>query len=152
MPVRVADLVAGGEGSLVANIGGNIETVGYVRSFSASIEKIKEEIRLIGDRWTQNKVNGVTGSGTMTVYLTYSPFIKMVIDYAKTGKETYFTFIQENRDPSSSIGGQVTALYNVSFDSAVVASLDTDSATIEQEFPFTFSGIDQPEVFTPPAA
>ena len=62
--------------------------------------------------------------------------------YAKNGKDTYFDLTIVNEDPTSSIGKQTVTLYNCNIDSVILAKLDTDSDSLEEDLDFTFDDFD----------
>ena len=55
----------------------------------------------------------------------------------------------ENDDPTSSIGKQTTILKGVNLDSIIIAKLDVDSETLDEDISFTYNDVDMPEEFKP---
>ena len=72
----------------------------------------------------------------------------MVIDYAKTGKDTYFKLRLTNEDPTSNIGKQVVTLIDCNLDEAEIAKLDTEAEFLDESMNFTFSDVEMPEEFS----
>lgn len=145
--MKASDAISGKEGTLYAKIGDEIIPVAECKSISAKIEKQKSEFKALGYRGTQNKATGWKGTGSLTIYYATSMFAKMMIDYAKTGVDTYFTLTITNDDPTSSIGKQRIVLQDVNMDDSEVAKLDTDAEFLDQQMNFTFADIDLLEAF-----
>ncbi|MDR0915005.1 MAG: phage tail tube protein [Oscillospiraceae bacterium] len=148
--LRAGDIISGQEGKITFDINGNIELGGYVKNVEASAEKEKSDIKVLGHRGTQSKTVGWSGSGSMTLYYITPLFRKMMLDYIKTGKDTYFTIIIENEDPASTVGKQTIVLYNCNIDSVVLAKLDVDSTELDEDIDFTFDNADMQDSFSAP--
>ena len=82
----------------------------------------------------------------MEIFST-SKWAKMMIEYAKTGKDQYFKLQVINEDPTSSIGRQTVTLIDVNIDEADIAKLDTEAEFLDETINFTFSDVDMPEEF-----
>lgn len=142
MFLRAGDTISGQEGKATANIAGVIQDMFYIKSLEATFEKNKSEIKTLGKRGTQQKANGWSGSGSMTIFYVTTIFRKMALNYAKNGKDTYFDITVQNEDPSSTIGKQTVVLYNCNFDSITLAKLDTDADALDEDIDFTFDDFD----------
>jgi hypothetical protein len=140
--LRAGDTISGQEGRATATIGGSVQDMFFIKSMEATLEKIKAEVKTLGHRGTQNKSAGWTGSGSMTIYYMTSLFRKMAIQYAKTGKDTYFTITVVNDDPGSTVGKQTIVLYNVNIDSVILAKLDVETEALDEDIDFTFDDVD----------
>lgn len=145
--MKSSDAISGKEGSLYATIDGNVIQVAECKSITAKITKNKTEFKALGYRGTQQKATGWTGSGTLTIHYASSRWAKMMINYAKTGEDTYFKLQIINEDPTSSIGKQTVTLSDVNFDEAEIAKLDTEADFLDQTMNFTFSGVEIPDEF-----
>lgn len=141
MSFRAQNTISGKEGRLFLDG----EELAYIKVFEADIEKNKGEVPIMGRRMTGHKTTGATGMGTATFYKVSSRFIKLIVDYVKTGVDPYFTMQAVLDDKSSGRGTERVTLYEVNFDSAKVGNLDVDSEALEEEVPFTFEDIDLPE-------
>lgn len=148
--LRAGDAISGQEGRAYATINGNIEEMFYAKNIEGTAEKTKSAIKVLGKRGEQNKAVGWAGSGSMTLYYTTSLFRKMMLEYIKTGKDTYFDLTVINDDPQSTIGKQTTVLRNVNLDSVVMAKLDVDSDHLEEDVDFTFDDVDILDEFGQP--
>lgn len=152
MILNAGDVISGQEGKATAKINGEIRDMFYIKSLEATVEKNKQEIRTLGKRGVQHKTTGWSGTGSMSIYYVTSDFIRMAKDYIKNGVDTYFTVTVENNDPTSTIGKQVTTLFNVNLDSIPVAKLDVEDAPLEADLDFTFDDLDVLEEFSLPNA
>ncbi len=140
--LRAQDTISGQEGKITFDIDNNVEFGGFVKKVEAKFEKQKTEVKTLGKRGTQHKANGWNGTGSFTLYYVTSKFRKMALDYAKNGKDVYFTVTVENDDPTSTIGKQTVVLYNCNIDSMILASVDVDSEVLEEDMEFTFDDFD----------
>ena len=140
--LRAGDTISGQEGKATAVIDGNVQDLFFVKTVEATFEKNKSEVKTLGHRGVQHKGTGWSGSGSMTLYYVTSLFRKMALEYAKKGKDTYFDMTVVNEDPTSSIGKQTVVLYNCNIDSVILAKLDTDSDSLEEDLDFTFDDFD----------
>ena len=142
MFLRAGDTISGQEGKATANIDGNVQDMFFVKSLEATFDKEKVEVKTLGKRGTQHKGVGWSGAGSMTLYYVTTLFRQMALKYAKTGKDTYFNITIVNDDPTSTIGKQTVVLYNCNIDSTILAKLDTDSDTLDEDIDFTFDDFD----------
>lgn len=142
MFLRAGDTISGQEGKATSVIDGNVQDMFYVKTLEATFEKTKAEVKTLGKRGTQHKGTGWSGAGSMTIYYVTSIFREMALKYAKTGKDTYFNITIVNDDPTSTIGKQTVVLYNCNIDSVILAKLDTDSDTLDEDIDFTFDDFD----------
>lgn len=144
------DTISGQEGRAYATINGQVEEMFYIKSLEATIEKDKAEVKTLGKRGTQHKAKGWKGSGKMTIYYVTTIFRKLMLDYIKTGRDTYFDVTIVNEDPTSSIGRQTVVLRGVNLDSVIATKLDTDSDALDEDVDFTFEDIDILDSFRKP--
>lgn len=145
--MRAEDAISGKQGRAFSNINGVNYEMFYVKNLEATIEKKKTEVPVLGLTGTQHKAGGWSGTGTMTIYYVTSMFRKMVLEYVKYGRDTYFDIAVENDDPSSSAGRQTTILKGVNLDNVTIAKLDTENEALDEEVSFTFNDVDMPEEF-----
>lgn len=148
--LKAGDTISGQEGRAYATINGNVEEMFYVKNLEATAEKRKTALKMLNKRGEQNKAAGWVGTGSMTIYYVTSMFRKMMLEYIKTGKDTYFDIIIVNEDPGATIGKQTTTLKNVNLNSVVMAKLDVDSDSLEEDADFTYDDVDMPDVFNAP--
>lgn len=148
--LRAQDTISGQEARAYATINGQVEEMFYAKKIEAKAKKSKKSIKTIGKRGSQNKATGWEGTGTLTIYYTTSLFRKLMLEYMKTGKDTYFDLQIVNEDPTSSIGKQTTVLKGVNLDEVTLASFDVDSEVLEEEISFTFDDADLLDEFGKP--
>ncbi len=148
--LRAQDTLSGGEGKATIKVNDSIQEMFYIKALEATMEKQKTEVKTIGKRATQHKGIGWSGSGTLTIFYITSLFRKQALEYAKTGRDTYFTITVVNEDPASSVGKQTIVLYNCNIDSVVLAKLDLDAEALDEEIPFTFDDFDILDQFGQP--
>ncbi|WP_374713102.1 phage tail tube protein [Symbiobacterium terraclitae] len=145
--LHAPDVISGKEGRAYAVINGNVEELFYAKNIEARVEKTKSEIKALGRRATQHKTTGWTGTGTMTLYYVSPVFRRMMLEYARTGRDIYFTLQVINEDPASATGKQTAVLKEVNIDSVILAKVDIDADELDEEVPFTFSDFDLPDQF-----
>lgn len=150
MYLRAGDTISGQEGKATAIIDGNVEDMFYVKTLEAIFTKNKEEVRTLGRRGAQHKSIGWSGTGSLSLFYITTVFREAVLKFAKTGVDTNFTITVANNDPGSSIGLQTVALYNCNLDSTVLAKLDVDADSLDEEIAFTFDDFDILDSFGSP--
>lgn len=143
------DAISGKEASVWATINGEVVELAEVKSFTATLEKTKAEFKALGHRGTQHKATGWSGTGTLDFYYVSSRWAEMLINYAKTGKDTYFNLTAKNEDPSSAIGAQTITLGLCNIDGGDIAKIDVEADFLDHSFNFTYSDVDIPEKFKP---
>ena len=143
------DAISGKEGMIWATIDGKVKELAEVRNFTATFDKTKAEFHSLGQRGTQHKATGWSGTGTLDLYYVSTDFIKMLVDYAKTGKDQYFNLTVKNEDPNSSVGAQKVTLGMVNIDGGDILKLNVDADFLDTSFNFTYSEIDILEKFKP---
>lgn len=153
--LKAGDTVSGQEAvatMLIHNADGTdtVEQMFWAKSLEATAEIQKTEVYTLGKRGAQNKPNGWSGSGSMTIYYVTSLFRRMVLDYIKTGRPVYFDLTVTNEDPGSTIGPQTTVLKNCSLDSVILAKFDVESEVLDESVDFTFDDVDLLDEFQKP--
>jgi len=148
------DVISGKEGWVTAVVNGNVEICAYIKTLRATMAKTKVEVKTLGSRWTQHKATGVNGTGAVTIYHITSFWSRLMSEYAKTGKDVYFTMTISNDDPGSAATqfGQrpaKTTLGKCNIDAVDIAALDVTTDTLESTFNFTFSEYEINDPFTP---
>ncbi|WP_281885684.1 phage tail tube protein [Paenibacillus sp. YYML68] len=150
MFLKASDTISGQEARAYATIDGQVEEMFYAKKIEAKAKKVKKAIKTLGKRGAQQKAAGWEGSGTMTIYYVTSKFRQLMLQYMKTGKDTYFDLQVVNEDPTSTIGKQTTIIKNINLDEVVLALVDVDSDALEEEIPFTFEDADILDQFGKP--
>ena len=142
MWMKASDAISGKEGSVIANLDGTIYEVAEMKNITAKITKKKAEFRSLGHRGDQHKATGWSGTAQATLHYGDSRWLKMILDYVKTGKDMYFSVILTNEDPTSSLGVQRVKLENCNLDDADIAKIDVDADILDQSINFTFDDVD----------
>ena len=88
--LQAEDAVNGREGIATADINGDIIELMELANINITIEKSKTEFKAMGTRNTQNKTTGWKGTGTANVRYVSTRWAKLMEQYIKTGKDTYF--------------------------------------------------------------
>ena len=140
--MRAENAIAGKLGKAFATINGEVHEMLYLKNIEATAEKNKVEVPVLGKTGAQHKAGGWSGTGTATVYYATSKFRELMLEYIKTGKDTYFDILIENDDPTSNIGQQTTILKGVNLDSVIMAKLDVESETLDEDISFTYNDVD----------
>jgi hypothetical protein len=148
--MHAKDTISGQEVRGFTTINGQVEFMFYAKKFEAKVKKNKKGIRTMGKRGVQNKANGFTGTGSMTIYYATSKFRELMLNYTKNGVDTYFDVQVTNEDPSSTIGKQTVVVRNINLDELTIAAFDLDSEVLEEEVSFTFDDWDMPDKFATP--
>lgn len=145
--MKAGDAISGKEGSLYSTIDGNVKQVAECKNITAKITKNKVEFKALGYRGTQHKATGWSGTGTLVIHYASSQWAKMMINYAKTGKDKYFNLQMINSDPTSSLGTQKVNLIDVNFNEAEIAKIDVEADFLDESMNFTFSDVELVEEF-----
>ena len=137
--LQAEDAVNGREGVATAEIDGKIVELMELSNITITVDKTKSEFKAMGTRNTQNKTTGWKGTGSATVRYISTRWARLLQNYAKTGKDTYFTIVVTNQDPGSATGKQVIQVLGCNLDGMDIAKLDIDSDTLEHDIEFTFN-------------
>lgn len=153
--LKAGDTISGQEAvatMLVHNPDGttSVENAFWAKNLESSVEIQKTEVRTLGKRGAQNKPNGWSGSGNMTIYYVTSLFRRMVLQYIKTGIPMYFDLMVTNNDPGSSVGMQTVVLKDCSLNTVTLAKFDVDSEVLDETVDFTFDDVDMLDEFGTP--
>jgi Protein of unknown function (DUF2001). len=145
---RESDAISGKQARAYITINGQREELFYAKSLEATLEKNKIDVPILGKANTPQRSAGWSGSGTLTIYYVTSVFRRLMIEYAKTGRDFWFDLQVVNEDPQSSAGKQTIVLRNCNLDSIVITQFDaTSDDMLEEELPFTFSDVDMLDEF-----
>lgn len=137
--LKAEDAVNGREGIAVAEINGEVVELMELANLNITVEKQKSEFKAMGTRNTQNKTNGWKGTGSANVRYISSRWGRLMQEYVKTGKDTYFTIVVTNEDPGSATGKQVVQVIGCNIDALDIAKLDIDAEVLDQDIDFTFN-------------
>ena len=144
------DTINGTEGSVIATIDGQVETLFYVKDFEANVDFNKEEVKFLGSRATHHKVTGWEGTGSMTIHYMTSLFRKIIIGYVKHATLPQMTLVGTNDDPASSLGRQTAVLKGVILDGSVITKLAAEDEVLDEDVDFTYEDVDLLDEFNKP--
>ena len=140
MFLKAEQIISGQAGRAYANIDGRNRELMYLKSIDASVTKRKTAVRTLGKTGDQFKAAGWSGKGKMTVYYVTSLFREMMLDYMKTGRDSYFDIVVINEDENADAGRQTVVLKNCNLDSVGLGPLDVGAGNLDEEVSFTFDG------------
>jgi len=145
------DALNGKQGKAIATINGQNQELFGAKKIQTDAEFQESDFKVIGTTLVQKKTTGVNLTGTMTIYYGTPIFIRMVQEYIKTGKMTFFNLQIENDDPSTSVGKQTVVYYNCKLNKVPLSILDSDSDFLEEEVGFSYTNIEVLDWFTNPS-
>lgn len=148
--LKSGDVISGREGTAFITIDGRNIPMFFLKNIEAVVELVKTEVPVLGKRMNQQKVTGANGTGSMTIHKVTSEFAKIGIGYLKTGTVPDIQIKITNDDPASSIGRQSTVIKGVLLDSIVIAKLDIEAETLDEDVDFTYHDGDLLEQFKTP--
>ena len=144
------DAINGKEGRAICTINGRqIEMFG-MKKVQIDYDLQEADFKVVGTRLVQKKTTGITLTGSMSIYYGTPEFKDLVLSYMKSGELPYFTMQITNDDPSSTVGIQTIALYNVKLQKGVLALLDADSDFLTEDVSFSFTGFEIISAFNSP--
>lgn len=133
-------------------VNGRVILMFCAKNAEFKVSKETGDVKVLGRVMTGKKATGMEGSFTMTIIKVTDMFDKMVLDYAKTGKDTYFDAQVTSEDETSSIGRSTKIYKNCIIDGDVLLSMfDADGEFIEQEISGFFDSWEAPESYKEPA-
>ena len=134
------DALNGKEGKAFMTLNGRNIEMFSLKKFQSDAEFQESDFKVVGTRLVQKKTTGVSLTGSMTIYYGTPHFLRILQEYLKTGKLPYFTLQVTNDDPSTSVGTQTVAFYNVKLQKLPIDILDADF--LEMEVSFSYTGIE----------
>ena len=136
------DALNGKEGKAFMTLNGRNIEMFSLKKFQSDAEFQESDFKVVGTRLVQKKTTGVSLTGSMTIYYGTPHFLRILQEYLKTGKLPYFTLQVTNDDPSTSVGTQTVAFYNVKLQKLPIAILDAEADFLEMEVSFFYTGIE----------
>lgn len=103
----------------------------------AKVELSKEEIKQCGTWFTDSKIVGCKGTGSLTLYKVNTRLANKISDMINRKQDVRFTVISKLADPDS-YGAERVALYGVSMDDLTLFDWEAQKPA-ESEHPFTFT-------------
>ena len=142
MFLKAEQIVSGQAGRAYANIDGRNQELLYLKSIDATVTKRKTAVRTLGHTGDQYKAAGWSGKGKMVIYYMTTLFREQMLQYMKSGKDSYFDIVVINEDDNAGAGRQTVVLKNCNLDSVVLAKLNVEADNLDEEVSFTFDGAD----------
>lgn len=122
--------------------------MGNFISFEAKVDHKKTKLNILYDFQGRGNVKGApTNTITGSRYFNNSIHRKYLLEYAKNGKDLYYTITVINDDPSSNVGKQSIILTGCNDDSTVLAKFDADTEYLTEDFNATFEGWNMDDFF-----
>ena len=140
---RLADTIIAQEGKAYITINGENRELFEVSKLRAQLDMVVQERRMLGNRMTQHKVTGVTGSGSATLYFMNSDQLNQTIEYIKKGTYGSIKLHVKNNDPQSTVGEQEVVLSNVIFKTIPVTAIEESDDPVTFDSDFTFDSIER---------
>lgn len=141
MVMNAKDAISGSLGECYVNVNGTYEALINLKDVEISYEKSMSEVPRLGTNIIGNKSGQVTLKGTATLYYNSPRFRKLAMDYINNGVDTYFDMKIINKDPVSGVGEQVAIAQGCNITSGILAKLDVDSETLDEEIEFTVENV-----------
>ena len=141
MVMNAKDAISGSLGECYVNVNGTYEPLINLRNVKISYEKSMAEVPRLGTNVVGNKSGQVTLSGTAELYYNSPRFRKLAMDYINKGIDTYFDMKIINHDPVSGVGQQVAIAQGCNITSGILAKLDVESETLDEEIKFTVENV-----------
>lgn len=145
------DTVNGAEGQIFITVDGRNMEVASMRNIRTTAGIQDTDMRVIGTRRVQKKIQGVALTGTGNIYYGSSVFTDMVLSYIKTGIMPSFDIQIINNDPATSVGTQNMIYTGCRLTGDVPLSvLDDEEGMLNFDFNFTVEDVNKLEGFKEP--
>lgn len=123
------------------------EYVAEAYKAQAKVEFTKEDVKQCGMFFTDQKIIGCTGKGSVTLHKVNSRMAIKVASLIKNKQDVRFTIISKLADPDS-FGSERIAVTGVSFDDLTLFDWEAQKV-LESEHPYTFTGYEYLDQITP---
>lgn len=117
------------------------------KSLTATVEKEKVEVPILGRFMKGHKSVSMNGTGSLVVYQNTPLFTNMIKTMKDGGIDLYFDLMVVNDDPTSDAGRQIITLKDCNIDGGDIALFDADGDWNEQSIDFTFEDFEIIESF-----
>jgi len=136
--MKAQDAINGALAECYVTIGTNRYNFMQLIKFEAKVDKTKSEVPILGKTGKGNKSNGWKGTFTGTAHYNQSIMRKLLLEYMKTGLDTYFDIQVTNNDPASAAGKQTVIFTGCNLDGGTLAKFDVDAEYLDEEVSGTF--------------
>lgn len=147
--------VNGAEGRITITKNGKVTEIAGMKNITTTAGIQSTDMRVIGNRRIQKKVNGVNLTGKGNVYFGSNGsnlFADMVLRYINDGILDEFDITILNNDPASHVGSQVMGYYGCSLTGDIPLSiLDSEESMLNYDFNFAITHVARLEAFTGPS-
>ena len=116
------------------------ERINECYGLQATVSVKREQVKVLGDLWEQNKMVGVKGAGTIKMNRVSSRFIDKIFSIIETGQDAVFEIMSQLDDPDA-LGRETIVLKNVKFDELSMQDYESETPGT-YEVPFSFSGFE----------
>ena len=147
---RLSDTIIAQEGNAYITVDDSIRELFEISKLRAQLDMVVQERRMLGNRMTQHKVTGTTGTGSATLYFMNSEQLNRAIQYIKNGTQKNIQLKVKNYDPQSTVGKQEVVLSNVIFKTIPVMALEESDDPVTFDSDFTFDSIESLSSFKLP--
>ena len=147
---RLSDTIIAQEGNAYIMVEGSNRELFEISKLRAQLDMVIQERRMLGNRMTQHKVTGTTGTGSATLYFMNSEQLNQAIQYIKNGTQKNIQLKVMNNDPQSTVGKQEVLLSNVIFKTIPVMALEESDDPVTFDSDFTFDAIESLSSFELP--
>jgi len=121
--------------------------VGEIKKAQAKVEYNKEEIKQCGMFFTDSKIVGCKGTGSLTLFKVNTRMGQKLANMAKNKQDARFTVISKLADPDA-YGAERVSLEGVQFDDLTLFDWEAQTPG-EVEAPFIFTGYEYLDEITP---
>jgi hypothetical protein len=116
------------------------EKINECFGLTATVELKREEVKIAGQMWTESKLVGVQGKGSIKMNKVTTRFVEKVFNIIETGEDAVFEIQSMLADPDAiNKGKEVIRLKNVVFDELTLQDWEVGTPGTF-ELPFSFSG------------
>ncbi len=121
--------------------------VGECKKAQAKVEFNKEEIKQCGMFFTDSKVVGCKGTGSLTLYKVSSRMAIKITDMVRNKQDVRFTVVSKLDDPDA-YGAERVSINGVQFDDHTLFDWEAQTPG-EVEAPFIFTGYEYLDQIAP---
>ena len=137
----------GASGSAYVTIDGNRYLWMQLIDFEATFDKKKTEVGRLGSKQAGNRSGYGVGKFKAKAYYNTDIFRDVIMEYIKRGRDIYFDIQITNDDPNSTAGRHTTIFKDCNLDGLVLAKLDVNKETLDEDISGTFDDVEMPEKF-----
>jgi len=146
--MNARDAVSASLAECYVTIGGTRYHFMQAIDLEATIERVKQEVPILGQTGRGNKATGWKGVGSATFHYNTSIFREIMYQFKSKGEDVYFDIQISNEDPTSAAGRQTVVLKGCNINSGILAKFDANADYLSEELDFTFEDFEIPETFT----